>query len=633
MSSHREIFRFRLICALATGAVASGCGALGESDPEAGKSGETVASVSLAIAATPQDLCEFTVYSRQQTDLRDRATSATGFVGSASAVSLGNDSVVTGHVRSTGTVTLGDRSRVNGNVTAGGAITPSSQSIVTGTVSRNTPVPALTIPTKTVTPGSTDVSVSNAQTRLLAPGSYRDLHAFGGSTLNLRAGTYNLRSFIVESSSAHIVLDITNGPIDINVQNELRFGDGMRMDLVGGTNPRQVRYYSNWPSQLSIGNDLTLFGVVTAPNAQIVGFSRTNVRGSLFGQRVSLGPDNSIRGACECGNGIVDPNEQCDDGNTNNGDACTNTCKLAVCGDGIVRVGVEQCDDGNASDSDACTSQCKTAVCGDGFIRTGFEACDDGNTIDTDACTAQCAVAVCGDGIVHAGAEECDDGNTNDIDSCTTPGAFGEPGCEFRPMRQNIAHVSSAERQKLINAIVAADQDPAFRFPDAVSFWDKQDQIHQATHVHGGSSFIPWHRELVNRFEKLLRKIDPSVALHYWDWTTDPTASSDGLGGTLNLLTNATFGNATGRAGDPFNLLDNQGVFAGSRDASNPEDFTLAPAAISRFENCPALSGSDLDAALIASSDGFPQDQEWLQFRTVSTIWSCLISVFRVSTA
>lgn len=38
-----------------------------------------------------------------------------------------------------------------------------------------------------------------------------------------------------------------------------------------------------------------------------------------------------------CGNGIEDFGEQCDDGNANDDDACTNACKRAVCGDGIRR--------------------------------------------------------------------------------------------------------------------------------------------------------------------------------------------------------------------------------------------------------------------------------------------------------
>ena len=34
-----------------------------------------------------------------------------------------------------------------------------------------------------------------------------------------------------------------------------------------------------------------------------------------------------------CGNGVVDDLEACDDGNREAGDACTNDCQVAVCGD------------------------------------------------------------------------------------------------------------------------------------------------------------------------------------------------------------------------------------------------------------------------------------------------------------
>lgn len=36
-----------------------------------------------------------------------------------------------------------------------------------------------------------------------------------------------------------------------------------------------------------------------------------------------------------CGNGKRELNEQCDDGNTNNLDGCTNTCRLPLCGNGV----------------------------------------------------------------------------------------------------------------------------------------------------------------------------------------------------------------------------------------------------------------------------------------------------------
>lgn len=49
-----------------------------------------------------------------------------------------------------------------------------------------------------------------------------------------------------------------------------------------------------------------------------------------------------------CGDGNVDPSEECDAGPANSDTgACTLACKLPVCGDGLVQDGVEGCDDGN----------------------------------------------------------------------------------------------------------------------------------------------------------------------------------------------------------------------------------------------------------------------------------------------
>ncbi len=58
-----------------------------------------------------------------------------------------------------------------------------------------------------------------------------------------------------------------------------------------------------------------------------------------------------------CGDGVIDPGEQCDDANDVDGDGC-NGCKLPSCGNGIVDPG-EQCDDGVPGLSgDGCSSRC-----------------------------------------------------------------------------------------------------------------------------------------------------------------------------------------------------------------------------------------------------------------------------------
>jgi hypothetical protein len=114
-------------------------------------------------------------------------------------------------------------------------------------------------------------------------------------------------------------------------------------------------------------------------------------------------------------------------------------------------------------------------------------------------------------------------------------------------IRRSILDVDASERLLLKNAIVelhnryfagSRSDNP----PGGVSHWFKQDEIHQATHVHGGPEFLPWHRELVNRFEAMLRQVDPRLSLHYWDWTRDASP----------LFTASFMGSSNGDADDPW---------------------------------------------------------------------------------
>lgn len=122
-----------------------------------------------------------------------------------------------------------------------------------------------------------------------------------------------------------------------------------------------------------------------------------------------------------CGNGQVEKGEECDDGevNSHNG-ACTTSCLLARCGDGLTWVGHEECDDGNEVDEDLCKSDCTLNYCGDGVPGGRDERCDDGNQIEDDECTSRCASPSCPDGFVNSEYEQCDDGNDDDNDSCTS---------------------------------------------------------------------------------------------------------------------------------------------------------------------------------------------------------------------
>src|SRR5690606_23291235 len=138
-----------------------------------------------------------------------------------------------------------------------------------------------------------------------------------------------------------------------------------------------------------------------------------------------------------CGNGNVNPGEQCDDGNSVNGDGCDNNCTVSACGNGII-AGNEEGDLGpgnNGNDKD-CRADCVVNRCGDGFPTTAGtlalrEQCDDAPDAapgsraivptESGTCNIDCTTAVCGDGKVNGTAGEvCDDGDLDDNDGCDT---------------------------------------------------------------------------------------------------------------------------------------------------------------------------------------------------------------------
>lgn len=153
-----------------------------------------------------------------------------------------------------------------------------------------------------------------------------------------------------------------------------------------------------------------------------------------------------------CGNGVPEWGEECDLGDTADGDGCSSvcmlepgytcdwqSCRLAVCGDGLqdwyaLGGGVyayEQCDDGNAIGADGCSSSCEVEPgfvcyvpgeacrevrCGDGF--------QDGYFVPGDPSTGGSGGSA-GSGMAGAGGggsyyfEGCDDGNESSGDGCS----------------------------------------------------------------------------------------------------------------------------------------------------------------------------------------------------------------------
>jgi hypothetical protein len=182
--------------------------------------------------------------------------------------------------------------------------------------------------------------------------------------------------------------------------------------------------------------------------------------------------------------------------------------------------------------------------------------------------------------------------------------------------RYNIARLSPEEQKIFRDAFIKLHLQ--YKFPDRVSGWFKQDQIHQVTHVHAGPGFLPWHRELCNRLEELLRKVEPGISLHYWDFTQNPEE--------INLLgQNGVFGASHGMVDAPLDVLHNKGIEKGSRGRRRPEDpeappealdFTLPPQVIERDVMGESFFPfADTDENIINAGKTMTQQVQWPIFR------------------
>ena len=213
-------------------------------------------------------------------------------------------------------------------------------------------------------PGSIDVAVPRGAVVTLAPGSYGSAVVGRNATLVLTGGRYDFRKL----NLLHGAAIRAQSAVDVRVAKAFKTGPQSFVgpDAASGIGADDIRFEIG-ASKVLYGTKSRLIGEFHSPRAQVRLRDLAALEGRIVGDRVATQPRCS---ASRCGNGRVNPGEQCD---MDDAALCPGrclpdcTCGLGIaiaaapptCGDGTLHPPGEECDDGNATNDDGCSSTCK----------------------------------------------------------------------------------------------------------------------------------------------------------------------------------------------------------------------------------------------------------------------------------
>jgi len=267
------------------------------------------ASCALPLPAPPgpppaTGLSSIAVLSDQATNIADRVMISNGSLWSNHLVNIANEGTVNADIVSGGDARIGDRTHVQGNVTAAGLIVmnPGGGATISGAQKQHAAFSSLTIPTKTVTPGATNVTVNSGQGTAaspfnFAPGSYNTVTINSNNVVALSGGVYQIGTLIVNADTTLILNQTGAAAIDLRVQTNLQLGD--RLIVKPGTTPAGVvaQFYSNQgpTTEVRVGTDINPFPMaLTVPNGTVRISSRTVITGSVAAKTVNFDPDVGV---------------------------------------------------------------------------------------------------------------------------------------------------------------------------------------------------------------------------------------------------------------------------------------------------------------------------------------------------
>ncbi len=303
-------------------------------------------------------------------------------------LSIGNDSVINGSVNVKGNASFGWRDSVSGSLRVEGTLY-SQGPISNATVEYPASVTLETPPVIAAYPGTTSVYLGPDQIGSIPPGAYANLSVESRTNMTFSTGVYHFNSVWI-SPDADLVFDVSAGPIEWRVKNNITLSSRIDYIFSGGANT-QFGLFSE--GDITLEPDGNFPSALYAPNGTVSVQSRVVVSGGIAAKDIYLAPDITIGvGSFNLGWGATSaaappPDPVCGDGECTpeTGESCSGcsadcaACEtLPSCGDG-------SCQAGSAESCSTCAADCGACPA---FVGCGDSTCDSGETCTS--CAADC---------------------------------------------------------------------------------------------------------------------------------------------------------------------------------------------------------------------------------------------------
>jgi len=241
-------------------------------------------------SADDLSLDDFVLYAEEDVKLEMIAESI-GHVGSNGEANIeeGTSGTLIGHlhaldrIRNKGVITIDGDVVTNEYIDDDGVLT------VTGQMIEYANLAPLSIPSPSFSAGGPDIEVPVGGVHTLSPGSYGRIKVRACADLYLSSGDYYIDELDTDPQ-AIVWVDLTGGPITINVVTELDIDDGVaiiiRPEDSGTTTDITINALQE--EKIEIEYDATLRGTLIAPNAKVKFEDNSSLEGAVYAREISL---------------------------------------------------------------------------------------------------------------------------------------------------------------------------------------------------------------------------------------------------------------------------------------------------------------------------------------------------------